>query len=74
MPDDMDLCQQINQERIDDALAKRIIFRPTGNSLKICIVCGEDIPEARQKAQPGCVKCIECQTEYESMHGKWGDL
>lgn len=70
MPDDMDFCQQINQELIDDALANHRRKTFTVNaSLATCCVCGDDIPEARQQAVPGCCKCIVCQTEYESMHG-----
>jgi phage/conjugal plasmid C-4 type zinc finger TraR family protein len=70
MPDDMDLCQQINQELIDDALAEHKRDRPTGLSLERCCVCGEDIPEARRKAVPGCCKCVSCQMEWEQMHGR----
>ena len=71
MPDDMDLCQQINQELIDDALKAHKLRTWTGNgSATECAICGEEIPEARRKAMPGCVKCIICQTEYEQMHGR----
>jgi len=70
MPDDMDLCQQINEELISDALIRRQRFRPTGASLKSCCVCGKPIPEARRQASPGCTKCYSCQLEYEQMHGR----
>jgi phage/conjugal plasmid C-4 type zinc finger TraR family protein len=30
-----------------------------------CISCGEEIPEARRQAMPGCRRCIDCQTLYE---------
>lgn len=26
-----------------------------------CAGCGEEIPEPRRKAMPGCIYCIECQ-------------
>lgn len=26
-----------------------------------CVECGEDIPEARRRALPGCRTCIDCQ-------------
>lgn len=28
-----------------------------------CEECGDPIPEARRKASPGCVYCVECQRE-----------
>jgi len=71
--DDMDLCQQINEELISDALATHRRRRPSGDSLESCCVCGEDISEARRKAVPGCCKCIVCQTEFEQMHGSRRD-
>lgn len=30
-----------------------------------CVECGAPIPEARQKAVPGCRLCVECQAEAE---------
>ncbi len=34
-------------------------------SLSECAECGDDIPEARQKAIPGVQLCIHCQTIEE---------
>lgn len=31
-----------------------------------CIDCGEIIPLARRKAMPGCMRCFDCQTEFEA--------
>jgi phage/conjugal plasmid C-4 type zinc finger TraR family protein len=45
-----------------DAVRARI---PTGNSLAVCIDCGDDIPEARRLAAKGCTRCIVCQTRNE---------
>ena len=39
--------------------------RDKGESMTECIDCGDPIPEARRKAAPGCVRCIECQQEHE---------
>lgn len=33
-----------------------------------CEGCGFPIPEARRKAVPGCMRCIDCQTEFERIH------
>lgn len=30
-----------------------------------CEDCGEEIPKARREAQPGCTRCILCQTAFE---------
>lgn len=68
MPDEMDHVQELSELERENLIALR--FRPTGVSLARCIVCGADIPEARQKALPGCCKCIACQQEFEFMHGR----
>jgi phage/conjugal plasmid C-4 type zinc finger TraR family protein len=31
----------------------------------VCIECGEDIPEARRMAVPGCKRCLQCQIAFE---------
>lgn len=31
-----------------------------------CDECGEEIPLARREAMPGCIRCVECQTEFEN--------
>ncbi|MCF8094455.1 MAG: TraR/DksA family transcriptional regulator [Desulfobacteraceae bacterium] len=30
-----------------------------------CADCGEDIPEARRCAVPGCTRCVACQEAHE---------
>lgn len=30
-----------------------------------CEECGDNLPEARRKAYPGCTMCVECQGEQE---------
>ncbi len=30
-----------------------------------CAMCGEEIPEARQKAVPGCTLCVDCKRKTE---------
>ena len=32
-----------------------------------CAWCGNEIPEARRKALPGCVLCVECQEAKEHL-------
>lgn len=33
-----------------------------------CLNCGDEIPEARRLAQPGCRRCIKCQAEFELLN------
>ncbi len=47
--------------RVQQALAKQ----RSQPSLEECEDCGEDIPKARQVAQPGVTKCIYCQELFE---------
>ena len=30
-----------------------------------CDECGDEIPEARRVAMPGCTLCIDCQKDFE---------
>ena len=41
-----------------------------GINQTICIECEEDIPEDRRAKVPGCVRCIECQEEYEDKESR----
>ncbi|MCP4605716.1 MAG: DksA/TraR family C4-type zinc finger protein [Proteobacteria bacterium] len=54
------------QEQIDasvEAEVERARSRmPVGESLKQCVDCDEDIPEARRKALPGVRFCVKCQS------------
>lgn len=43
--------------KVQEQLAKQRKFE----SLTECAECGEDIPEARQKAIPGVMLCVHCQ-------------
>ena len=50
----------------DDALARmKARAIASAPSRKECRDCGEAIPEARRKAMPGCVRCVQCETEFE---------
>jgi phage/conjugal plasmid C-4 type zinc finger TraR family protein len=65
MADIADIGNEEMQRQLDAALAA---FQPaTGESLSECEACGNDIPEARQKAVDGCRTCIECERVRELM-------
>jgi phage/conjugal plasmid C-4 type zinc finger TraR family protein len=57
------------QEQIDatisDAVERAKRRLPSGPSLTHCAECGNEIPEARQKAIPGVRLCITCQEEED---------
>ncbi len=64
--DDIDYAQAINEQFLETALEDHRRHMPTGESLTHCEDCGEEIPEARRKAVPGCRRCIDCQTLHEN--------
>lgn len=35
-----------------------------------CEDCGEEIPEKRREAVPGCTRCVKCQEEAE----RWAEI
>lgn len=38
-------------------------------SLEICEDCEDEIPEERRKKQPGCTRCVACQSLHERLRG-----
>lgn len=40
-------------------------FDPNAISAEWCDACGNEIPEARRKALPGVVLCVDCAREEE---------
>jgi phage/conjugal plasmid C-4 type zinc finger TraR family protein len=36
-----------------------------GEGTTHCVDCGEKIPEARKAAYPPCIRCAECQEDWE---------
>lgn len=37
-----------------------------------CSECGDELPEARRKAYPGCTMCVDCQGEMELRNKQRG--
>ena len=60
MADIIDSAAEIEELQRNFALSKH--RRTTGNlvSAEFCEECGEDIPELRRAAVPGCQTCAEC--------------
>lgn len=40
-------------------------------SLKECVDCDCDIPEARQNAYPGVTRCVPCQTTFDLVKSRY---
>lgn len=75
MGDEMDRVQGINEDFQKFALDQNQRSREPDIYTGInCIDCGEEIPEARRKASPGCRRCIGCQQEFESITKHWRTL
>lgn len=78
MVDDIDRAQAREAEMLGDALrdqARRagLVGRTASDSAEFCQArgCGEEIPEARRRASPGCKYCLACQAQIEkSNRGK----
>lgn len=67
MPDEIDRAQGINEDfqayALDHNQRNREPANYTGAN---CVDCGEEIPEPRRKASPGCCRCLGCQTLHEN--------
>ena len=37
---------------------------------RLCLDCGEEIGEARMKANPAATRCVSCQEKKERNHGR----
>lgn len=56
--------QQAAQEALEERLRREREAREGRPSLKECLDCGIEIPEAR-RAVGGITRCVECQNEVE---------
>ncbi|WP_434766160.1 TraR/DksA family transcriptional regulator [Pseudomonas triticicola] len=70
MVDIVDFANDLVQERIDQALAARLLAaKPAlaAHSFLFCENCDSPIPEGRRLAVPGCTQCVSCQEVEEIM-------
>lgn len=49
--------------RVEEQIALARSLLPHGPGTLNCIDCGNPIPEARRKALPGVVHCVECKAD-----------
>jgi phage/conjugal plasmid C-4 type zinc finger TraR family protein len=55
----LDEASELSQAQHEKAIANRVVY--SGISEEFCVECGDDIPEARRVAVPGCKYCVDCQ-------------
>ncbi|MEC3930136.1 TraR/DksA family transcriptional regulator [Citrobacter farmeri] len=67
----IDQANELAQQRIDMAIAAHRIDR-NAVSAEHCAECGEDIPEPRRAAVPGCQTCASCQADLELIRKQRG--
>lgn len=71
MADIIDSASELEDLQRDAALSMRRINR-NAVSAEHCSECGEDIPEPRRAAVPGCQTCAECQCVIELKNKQRG--
>ncbi|WAH52564.1 TraR/DksA family transcriptional regulator [Pseudescherichia vulneris] len=60
----IDAASELEEIQREQAIAAHRIDR-NAVSATHCIECGDDIPQARREAVPGCRTCASCQEEIE---------
>jgi len=50
------------QDTVSDAVLNARARIPAGEGRSDCIECGDEIPAARRRAQPGATTCVACQS------------
>jgi len=67
MVDQFDRAQELDACFLRQALdmQARAARAGSGASREFCIDCEEEIPQARRRAAPGCLRCVGCAEEYE---------
>jgi phage/conjugal plasmid C-4 type zinc finger TraR family protein len=67
--DDVDIANALRDaqlQRLLAARAKALAYPlPSGEAARECDECGDEIPEERRRAMPGCRFCVPCQTARE---------
>ncbi len=64
------------QDQIDDTIADAVkrarSDMPSGEALKHCDECGEEIPKAKRLALPGARTCVACQSARDAVRTSAG--
>ncbi len=65
--DPIDLASEFEQRELEANLSIALAAaRQTGESEEFCVDCGEEIPEQRRRAVPGCKRCVSCQNDLNA--------
>jgi phage/conjugal plasmid C-4 type zinc finger TraR family protein len=68
MPDEVDAATGYNEDFQAYVLEQQQRNREPANYTGTdCVDCGDEIPEERRKAQPGCRRCLSCQADFELL-------
>ncbi|PAU78253.1 DksA/TraR family C4-type zinc finger protein [Halomonas salipaludis] len=59
--------QEQIESTLEDALQRVRSQLPSGESLRHCEECGDEIPQARREAIKGVRLCIACQSERDKQ-------
>ncbi|WP_213353699.1 TraR/DksA family transcriptional regulator [Citrobacter freundii] len=70
-PDTIDAASELTQQRIEMAVAAHRLNH-SAVSATHREECGDNLPEARRKAYPGCTMCVSCQGEQEFRNKQRG--
>lgn len=70
-PDTIDAASELEELQRQAAIQAHRINR-NAVSAEHCEECGEDIPQARRIAVPGCQTCAECQSLIEIKRKQMG--
>ena len=67
MADQFDLAQELDARYRAQAIEDQARRSAVGGITRShCIDCGDEIPEARRRARPGCIRCIQCAEMFEA--------
>ena len=70
MADDADRAQVVIEAEQRALASKLARLRFPHRGTPKCLVCGEDIPEARRAAVAGCCTCFDCQDDLDRRMGR----
>jgi DnaK suppressor protein len=72
MADIADKAQAVEEQLMEAALSRRVSVDPLDRRVVLgqtggeCLDCGEEIPEARLRANPAALRCVDCQQDSET--------
>ncbi len=67
--EDVELASKFEAMHLKNSIKRHFDEAEPSDGNGICIDCGEEIPEARLKIDPGFRRCIACQTRRERKRG-----